>query len=138
MNLSPLLYPAHTYDGQDPLAAYHFTEVNEDGRLAQNEGEEVEGLQSSEEDNADEDMSGLHASDQGDPSDEDHFRLEDSYEERNSEFDELAEWPWIKAVDVFTELEGEKIGSCHGKIIDREPIGAIFYQPLEKLKAEYI
>ena len=84
--------------------------------LHRTKGKKRNDQQSSEEDNEDEDMSGLPASSQGEPSDEDDFDLEDLYEGSNLEIDALAEWPWIKAVNVFTESEGEKIGSCYGRI----------------------
>lgn len=57
---------------------------------------------------------------------------ENLYAGTDSDYDELAEWPWLKAVNVASDVDGQKIGLCHGKIINREPIRATFYRDIEE------
>lgn len=54
------------------------------------------------------------------------------HEGSDSDYNELAEWPWLQAVDVVSEVNGQKIGSSNGKIINREPIRATFYRDIEE------
>lgn len=63
---------------------------------------------------------------------DDEIHLGSLYEGSDSDYDELAEWPWLQAVDVASEVDGQKIGSCNGKIINREPIRATFYRDIEE------
>lgn len=76
------------------------------------------------------------ASDGEDPEEgnvlDDDLDSEGLHEETDSEYNEFEEWPWLQAVDVTSDFGGQKIGSCIGKIINREPIRATFYRDIEE------
>jgi len=76
------------------------------------------------------------ASDDRNPEEEavsdDEFDLGSLHEGTDSDYDEFAEWSWLQAVDVTSEVDGQKIGMCNGKIINREPIRATFYRDIEE------
>lgn len=75
------------------------------------------------------------ASEEEDPEDEtvSHDQIDsEGLQEGTDSDDEFAEWPWLQTVRVASEVDGQRIGLCNGKIIDREPIRATFYRDIEE------
>lgn len=132
----PTHSPSYTHACQESLSSHHTAPGNHSH--APSRHEEVTDKSSAASDGAastDQDSSNNPAPDHEDSADDtvsDEFEPEDFSEEDESDYDELAEWPWLKAVDVRCQVEGQEVGLCHGKVINRAPIRANFYTDIEE------
>ncbi|KAL8694579.1 MAG: hypothetical protein Q9224_003539 [Gallowayella concinna] len=62
-----------------------------------------------------------------------HNECGEDYDGEGSDFDEFEEFRWLKSLNVdYKAANGESIGHCHAKIIDRDSIRQSFYHDMEE------